>query len=40
VRAKQEGVIPEIKPILDDLEANSFFISAALRAEALRLTGE
>jgi predicted nucleic acid-binding protein len=39
VRAKQEGVIPEIKPILDDLEANSFFISAALRAEALRLTG-
>lgn len=40
VRAKQEGVITEIKPILDDLEINSFFISAALRAEALRLTGE
>lgn len=40
VRAKQTGVITEIKPILDDLEANSFFISRALREEALRLTGE
>ena len=40
VRAKQEGVITEIKPILDDLEANSFFISQALRDEALRLVGE
>lgn len=40
VRAKQRGVITELKPILDDLESNSFFISRALREEALRLAGE
>lgn len=40
VRAKQRGVITELKPILDDLESNSFFISQALREEALRLVGE
>lgn len=40
VRAKQTGVISAIKPILDDLELNSFFISRALREEALKLVGE
>jgi predicted nucleic acid-binding protein len=40
VRAKQSGVITELKPILDDLELNSFFISRALREEALKLVGE
>jgi uncharacterized protein len=40
VRAKQNGVITAIKPILDDLESNSFFISQALREEALKLVGE
>jgi len=40
VRAKQSGVIALLKPILNDLERNSFFISRALREEALRLVGE
>jgi len=40
VRAKQSGVITELKPILDNLEVNSFFISQALREEALKLAGE
>ena len=40
VRAKQNGVVTAIKPILDDLELNSFFISQALREEALKLVGE
>lgn len=40
VRAKQSGVIMALKPVLDDLELNSFFISKALREEALRLVGE
>lgn len=40
VRAKQGDVIPALKPILDDLELNNFFISRALREEALKLVGE
>ena len=40
VRAKQNGVIVALKPILDDLELNNFFISRALREEALKLVGE
>ena len=40
VRAKQNGVVSAIKPILDDLELNSFFISQALREEALKLVRE
>ncbi len=40
VRAKQSGVITVLNPILDDLELNSFFISQALREEALKLVGE
>lgn len=40
VRAKQNGVVTAIKPILDDLELNNFFISRALREEALKLVGE
>ena len=40
VRAKQNGVVPAVKPILDDLELNNFFISRALREEALKLVGE
>ena len=40
VRAKQNGVVSAIKPILDDLELNNFFISRALREEALKLVGE
>ena len=40
VRAKQSNVISALKPILDDLELNNFFISRALREEALRIVGE
>ncbi len=40
VRAKQSGIISALKPILDNLELNSFFISQALREEALKLVGE
>lgn len=40
VRAKQNGVISAIKPILDELDLNSFFINRALREEALKLVGE
>ena len=40
VRAKQSGVILTLKAILDDLELNSFFISRALREEALNLVGK
>ena len=40
VRAKQNGVVSAIKPILDNLELNNFFVSRALREEALKLVGE
>src|SRR4028118_308979 len=35
--AKQEGLIPLVQPILDDLRANTFWIRDALYAEVLRL---
>lgn len=40
VRAKQAGVIPFLKPILDDLESSGFYISNALKEEGLRLVRE
>ncbi len=40
VKAKQSGIIMEIKPILESLELNNFYVSRALREEALRLVGE
>ena len=40
IRAKQAGIILEINPILDALDVNSFFISRALREEALKIVGE
>jgi predicted nucleic acid-binding protein len=39
-QAKQEGMIPLLKPLLDALEANGFFMSDGLKEEALRLAGE
>jgi predicted nucleic acid-binding protein len=39
--AKTHGLIPLIRPLIDDLENNlGFFISAKLRADVLRLAGE
>jgi uncharacterized protein len=41
VRAKARGVVPSLNPLLDRLRSElGFFISDALRAEALRLAGE
>lgn len=38
--AKRSGIIPAIKPLLDDLELNGFYLSSALKEAALRLAGE
>ena len=40
IRAKQNGIISEIKPILNALDENEFRISRALREEALKIVGE
>lgn len=40
VRAKNAGILDEIKSILDDLETNRFFVSRALREEVLKIVGE
>ena len=40
IRAKQNGIIAEIKPILNALDANDFRISRTLREEALKIVGE
>jgi uncharacterized protein len=40
LKAKQEGVIAVLRPLLDDLDAHEFRIGDALRNEALRLAGE
>ena len=40
VRAKRLGMITSLKALLDDLEAHEFYISEALKAEALRLVEE
>ncbi len=40
VRARQRGVISALKPILENLETNNFFISRTLHEEALKLVGE
>jgi uncharacterized protein len=40
VKAKQAQLIPAIKPLIHDLESNGFFLSSALKAQALTITGE
>ena len=40
VKAKHAGIKTEIKPLLEDLERNGFYLSSALKEEALRLVGE
>jgi predicted nucleic acid-binding protein len=40
LRAKQQGIIPEIKPILDALTTANFRISAPLIQKALELANE
>lgn len=41
IRAKHEGHIPAVAPLIDDLRNTlGFFVSDSLRAKALRLAGE
>ena len=40
LKAKRGGVIPSVRPVIEDLELHGFYLSAALREEALRLAGE
>lgn len=40
ILAKQQEKIPALKPLLQDLEDNNFFMSSDLKAEALRLINE
>jgi uncharacterized protein len=40
LRAKRAGLIPSLRPVLNELEDGDFRMSAALRTEALRLAGE
>lgn len=40
IKAKHAGVIPALKPMVEELENQGFFLSPALKAESLRLAGE
>ena len=40
LRAKRKGIVSRIAPLLQDLEAAGFYLSEALKREALRLAGE
>ncbi|MBD2774972.1 DUF3368 domain-containing protein [Iningainema tapete] len=40
VKAKQAKLIPILKPLLDELEENGFYLTSALKAEALGLVEE
>ena len=40
ILAKQRGILPTIKPVLQNLDDTGFYVSAALKEEALRLAGE
>jgi len=40
ILAKQQSMIPALKPLLDRLEASNFYLSRDLKEEALRLVGE
>jgi predicted nucleic acid-binding protein len=40
LRAKQQGLVPLVRPVFDDLQAAGFWISGALLQQALQLAGE
>ena len=40
LRAKRDGIISAVKPLLEDLELNGFYLSSELKEEALRLANE
>ena len=39
VKAKQQKLIPDLSPVLEALEAQGFYLSEALKAEAFKLAG-
>lgn len=40
LRAKQDGIVREVAPLLDDLERAGFYLDGATRTRALQLAGE
>lgn len=40
IRAKQQKIFDEIKPIIEKLEHNGFYMSDALKEDVLRIVGE
>lgn len=40
VKSKRHGLIAAVKPLIEQLEKHNFYISEALKHEALRLAGE
>ncbi len=40
IRAKQHGILSTIRPVLQSLDDTGFYISTALKEEALRMTEE
>jgi len=40
LKAKQAGVVAAVKPLIEKLEEQGFYLSPALKTESLRLAGE
>jgi uncharacterized protein len=40
IRGKRIGIIPALKPLMDDLERTGFYVGNVLKGEALRLAEE
>jgi predicted nucleic acid-binding protein len=40
LKAKQAGVVPAVKPLIESLEDSHFYLSDSLKQAALRLAGE
>lgn len=40
IKAKQAGIISSVKPLINDLEFNGFYLSQSLKQEAIKLADE
>ncbi len=40
VKARQSHIISQVRPLIEELETNGFYIGQSLKEEALRLVGE
>ncbi len=40
INAKKSGIIQAVRPIIEDLERNNFYISEHLKKEALKIANE